>query len=48
VPSTVTIPAGATSATFTVRTGIVLLSTTARITATYRGASRSANLQITL
>jgi hypothetical protein len=31
-----------------VRTGIVLLSTTARITATYRGTSRSANLQITL
>jgi LmbE family N-acetylglucosaminyl deacetylase len=48
VPATVTIPAGATTATFTVRTGIVLLSTTARITATYRGTSRSANLQITL
>jgi hypothetical protein len=48
VPSTVTIPAGATSATFTVTTDIVLISTRATITATYKGTSRSANLDITL
>jgi LmbE family N-acetylglucosaminyl deacetylase len=47
-PATVTIPAGATSATFTVTTGIVLISTTCTVTGTYQGTSRSAALQITL
>jgi hypothetical protein len=48
VPGTVTIPAGATSATFTVSTGIVLLSTNCTITGTYQGTSRSATLRVTL
>jgi hypothetical protein len=47
VPSSVTIPAGATSATFTVNTAIVLLATNATITATYKGTSRSATLRVT-
>lgn len=49
VPSTVTIPAGATSANFTIRTtrgGFWAFWTTATITATYNGASRSARLTI--
>jgi LmbE family N-acetylglucosaminyl deacetylase len=47
-PGSVTIPANATSATFTVRTSLVLITTTCTITATYKGTSRSANLQVTL
>jgi hypothetical protein len=45
---TVTVPAGATSATFTVSTGLVLMTTTCTVTGAYQGTSRSANLQITL
>ena len=48
VPGSVTIPAGATSATFTVSTGLVLLTTTCTITGTYKGTSRSDTLQVTL
>jgi thermitase len=48
VPSTVTIPAGATSANFTIRTTAGGLVTTATITATYNGVSRSAQLTIWL
>jgi LmbE family N-acetylglucosaminyl deacetylase len=47
-PATVTIPAGASSANFTVTTGIVLVTATCTVTGTYQGTSRSANLQITL
>jgi LmbE family N-acetylglucosaminyl deacetylase len=47
-PGSVTIAAGATSATFTVTTGLVLMPTTCTITATYKGTSRSATLQVTL
>ena len=47
-PASVTIPAGATSASFTVTTGIVILTTTCTVTGTYQGTNRSANLQITL
>ncbi len=47
-PFTVTIPAGGTSATFTVATGIVVVTTTCTVTGTYLGASQSANLQISL
>jgi LmbE family N-acetylglucosaminyl deacetylase len=47
-PGSVTIPAGATSATFTVTTGLVLVTTTCTVTGTYQGTSRSANLQVTL
>jgi hypothetical protein len=47
-PATVAIAPGATSGTFTVRTSIVLISTTCTVTGTYQGASRSANLEITL
>jgi len=47
-PATVTIPAGATSATFTVTTGLVVITTTCTVTGTYQGTSRSANLQVTL
>ena len=48
VPSTVTIPAGATSANFTIRTTAGGLVTTVTITATYNGVSRSAQLTIWL
>jgi hypothetical protein len=47
VPSTVTIAAGATSATFTVTSRTVTSSTSATITATYGGASRTATLTVT-
>jgi hypothetical protein len=46
VPSSVTIPAGATSATFTVNTSIVVFSTTVTISASYQASSRSANLTV--
>ncbi|BCW96438.1 MAG: S8 family peptidase [Fimbriimonadales bacterium] len=45
-PSTVTIPAGATSANFTIRTTAGGFVTTVTITATYNGVSRSAQLTI--
>jgi hypothetical protein len=47
VPATVTIPAGATSATFTVNTAVVLMATNATITASYKGTTRNANLRVT-
>ena len=46
VPSSVTVAAGASSASFTVRTTQVSAATTATITATLNGASRSATLTI--
>ncbi len=47
VPSSITIPAGATSANFTIRTTSRFFSiTTVTITATYNGVSRSAQLTI--
>ncbi|MCS7300633.1 MAG: S8 family serine peptidase [Fimbriimonadales bacterium] len=47
VPATITIPAGATSANFTIRTTPAFFSiTTVTITATYNGVSRSAQLTI--
>jgi hypothetical protein len=48
VPSSVFVPAGATSATFTVNTSIVLLSTSATISASYNGTTRSAGLAVLL
>ena len=48
VPSSVTVPAGATSASFTVSTSIVLVSTSAIISATYNGTTRTANLAVLL
>jgi hypothetical protein len=48
VPSSVTVPAGATSATFTVNTSIVLLSTSTTISASYNGTTKSATLGILL
>jgi hypothetical protein len=47
-PATVTVPAGGTSTTFTVTTGVVLVTSTCTVTGTYQGTSRSANLEITL
>jgi hypothetical protein len=46
VPTTITIPAGVSAATFPVATNRVLLSTTVVITATGAGVSRSARLII--
>src|SRR5947208_7768584 len=48
VPSSVFVPAGATSATFTVNTSIVLLSTSATISASYNGTTRTAGLSVLL
>jgi hypothetical protein len=48
VPSSVTVPAGATSTTFIVGTSIVLLPTTANISATYNGTTRTASLGLFL
>jgi len=48
VPSSVTVPAGAISATFRVNTSIVLISTTATISASYNGTSRTATLALLL
>ena len=48
VPTSVTIPPGATSATFTVNTSPVLISTSATISATYNGSTRTASLGILL
>lgn len=47
VPASVTVPAGATSATFVVNTSIVITSTTANISASYNG-TKTATLSITL
>jgi hypothetical protein len=46
VPASVTIPAGATSTTFTVNTSVVVFSTTVTISASYQASSRSANLTV--
>lgn len=48
VPASVTIPAGATSATFTVTAGAVDNNTSATVTATYGGSSASATLTVTV
>ncbi len=48
VPSSVFGPAVATSATFTVNTSIVLLSTSAAISASYNGTTRTAGLSVLL
>jgi len=48
VPSSVFVPAGATSATFTVNTSIVLFSTSATISASYNGTTRTAGLSVLL
>src|SRR5438876_8369416 len=44
VPSSVTVPAGATSTTFTVNTSIIILATSATISATYNNTTRTATL----
>src|SRR6266478_3118335 len=46
-PSSVTVPAGATSATFTVSTSVVTASTAVTISAAYGGATRTASLAVT-
>jgi hypothetical protein len=46
VPSSITIPAGATSARFTIQTRSAFSITTVTITATYNGVSRSAQLTV--
>lgn len=48
VPSSVTIPAGATSATFTVNTSIVIVATSATISATYNNTTQAATLSVLL
>ena len=48
VPSSVFIPAGASSASFTVNTSIVLLSTSSTISARYNGTIRTATLGVLL
>jgi hypothetical protein len=48
VPASVVVPAGATSATFTVSTSVVLVSTTATISATCNGTTQSKTLVVTL
>ena len=47
VPSSVTVPAGATSATFTVTTSTVAASTSVTISASYGGVSKTAALTVT-
>jgi FG-GAP-like repeat len=47
VPASVTVPAGAFSATFTVSTASVTASTSLTISGTYGGATRSATLTVT-
>jgi hypothetical protein len=47
VPSSVTVAAGASSASFTVSTSVVAASTTVAISAAYGGATRSASLTVT-
>ena len=46
VPSSVTVPAGSTSATFTVNTSTVLFSTSVTISASYGAVSKSATLRV--
>jgi hypothetical protein len=44
----VTVPAGATSASFTVNTSAVLISTSAQISASYNNTTQSATLSVLL
>jgi hypothetical protein len=46
VPASVFIPAGTSSATFTVNTSMVLISTSATISARYNGTTRTATLEV--
>jgi hypothetical protein len=46
VPATVTVPAGATSATFIITTAASIVNATADITATYKTVTKSATLKI--
>jgi hypothetical protein len=48
VPFSVVVPAGATKADFTIDTSIVLITTSATISASYRGTTRTAGLAILL
>src|SRR5882762_3275508 len=48
VPTIVAVPAGATSATFTVHTSLIIGSTTVRISGSYNDTTRSANLTVSL
>jgi hypothetical protein len=48
VPSSVIVPAGATSATFTVNTSFVLISTSSTISASYKGTTQTATLGVLL
>jgi len=48
VPTIVAVPAGATSATFTVHTSLIIGSTTVTISGSYNDTTRSANLTVTL
>jgi len=48
VPASVFIPAGASSATFTVNTSSVLISTSATVSARYNGTTRTATLGVLL
>ena len=48
VPPSVIVPAGSTSATFTVNTSVVLVSTSATISASYNNTSQSATLAVLL
>ena len=48
VPSSVMVPAGASSATFSVNTSIVLISTSAVISASYNGTTKTASLAVLL
>ncbi len=48
LPFSVTVPAGASSATFPIGTSIVLLSTSATISASYNGTTRAATLGVLL
>jgi hypothetical protein len=48
VPSSVTVPAGATTATFTITTGTVSSRINTTITASYAGTERTAMLTVTL
>src|SRR6266700_3894325 len=48
VPASVTVPAGATSATFKVNTSLVLISTTVTISGSYNNTTQSATLNVLL
>src|SRR5436190_1965522 len=48
VPSSVTVPAGSSSVTFTVNTSVVLISTSATISASYNGTTQTASLAVLL